>query len=240
MAASMSLVVSLLVVHNASHSHNAIKAYLGRAAKIEEAQTALWDPESLPEKWTPSILPLPLTSSKARPPTKEPKRMGCQWVDSTWAGKGEGLGSVAVQLPDVYFTEEQRLLLGGGPRSEACGCLSVGIGCCVCGNTLGVHKTLCATHRHMLPASSYTFLADSVSPPSPLRRKSPTPDQEQSRYQPYSVPWPRTPATLDDWLSQARLTPSEEELGSLSSRVGQNIPQYEFNALAAAASNEAT
>ncbi|KAJ7249138.1 hypothetical protein B0H12DRAFT_1122812 [Mycena haematopus] len=58
--------------------------------------------------------------------------------------------------------------LGGVPRMSECGCCAVGVGCCVCGNALGVYNTFCAAHSN--PAS-FTFLEGSVSPPVPPMRK---------------------------------------------------------------------
>ncbi|KAJ6573169.1 hypothetical protein DFH09DRAFT_1312419 [Mycena vulgaris] len=69
--------------------------------------------------------------------------------------------------------------LGGGPRKESCGCVRVAVGCCVCGNALGLRTTLCTTHSHTHHTDStrtecdYTFLADAVSPPLSHRRKIP-------------------------------------------------------------------
>ncbi|KAJ7079241.1 hypothetical protein B0H15DRAFT_1025558 [Mycena belliarum] len=103
---------------------------------------------------------------------------------TTWLGDADGVGWTAIPLPSEYFTDDQRCQLGGGPRSQDCGCAATGIGCRICGNTLGVRQTVCRAHRAMGGAAhavSYTFLGDAVSPPIPRRRKIPATLVSRSR-----------------------------------------------------------
>ncbi|KAJ6537864.1 hypothetical protein B0H19DRAFT_1078973 [Mycena capillaripes] len=134
------------------------------------------------QKWVVPILPLPLDDS---PPSQMPKASTVCGATihtrasprgpKTWLGCADALGPTVIPLPAEYFTDDQKCHLAGGPRTKSCGCIMVGVGCCLCGNTLGVHRTLCAAHFSILKAShrsSYTFLAESVSPSLPRRRKA--------------------------------------------------------------------
>ncbi|KAJ7669752.1 hypothetical protein B0H17DRAFT_1209512 [Mycena rosella] len=187
------------------------------------------------EKWAVPFLPLPLDDPplSRRPAVKPTTGCGARIHShasprgaKTWTGCSDAAGRTAVPLPGEYFTDEQRCQLGGGPRKEECGCTTVGVGCCVCGNTLGVHKTVCRAHRKMLGAAhptSYTFLADAVSPPLPRRSKIPvTIDRSEPRTPPRNnthdlVSW-------NNWLGQSRErlrepSPTRSEMESLAAQM---------------------
>ncbi|KAJ7444463.1 hypothetical protein FB451DRAFT_1434325 [Mycena latifolia] len=193
------------------------------------------------EKWVVPFLPLPLDDSHMSqgPPVKP--NTGCGATIHTrassrgkkWIGSADAAGRTVVKLPSEYFTDEQRCQLSGGPRRDECGCATVGMGCCVCGNTLGVRKTLCRAHRKMVGAphaTSYTFLADAVSPPLPRRSKIPiTIDRATSAPRTSTS---RDPLNMADWLSQARdrqLEPSptrsevEQETDSMTGQIEASL-----------------
>ncbi|KAJ7853833.1 hypothetical protein B0H14DRAFT_2580222 [Mycena olivaceomarginata] len=131
-------------------------------------------PQVSPPRHLPQILPLPLDEVGPRV-IAETSNTGCGTKINLRASPGHrmwvlrGSARTVVPLSAEYFTEEKKRALGGVPRMEVCGCTIQGVGCCVCGNALGVYHTHCSTH---LAASShpYIFLPDSVSPPLPLGR----------------------------------------------------------------------
>ncbi|KAJ6535297.1 hypothetical protein DFH09DRAFT_1325125 [Mycena vulgaris] len=160
-----------------------------------------------------TFLPLPLEDPRLSQAPPEMLSTGCGAIihtrasprgSRTWTGCSDAAGPTAVPLASEYFTDNERCHLGGGPRKEECGCKTIGVGCCVCGNTLGVHRTLCRAHRSMLAAphpTYYTFLTDAVSPPVPRRSKIPiTIERSQSR----TPTRTNDPLSLTTWLSQAR------------------------------------
>ncbi|KAJ7782258.1 hypothetical protein DFH07DRAFT_789972 [Mycena maculata] len=216
-------------------------------------------PRAAPSKYVVPILPLPLDHDLAE--VAQPNRTtGCgttvhasasrggQW---TWVGSGEFASSTVVLLPPEYFTGAQKRELGGVPRKEDCGCITVGVGCCVCGNTLGVLKTRCETHIKTTKSypTSYIFLADAVSPPIPPRtrvqktRTSNTPIQPTvTRTDP---PAPTPSATrgsfnfdLSDWLtpsSDPPRPPSPSELQAMADELAAEAEEEEAEQQAAAA-----
>ncbi|KAJ7090742.1 hypothetical protein B0H15DRAFT_930247 [Mycena belliarum] len=135
-------------------------------------------PALLPTPYAVPILPLPLTPPAAAPAGAAARSTGCGAVVHSGARPGSthwtasaGRGAAArtvVPLPPAYLSAAQNESLGGVPRTDECGCVTLGVGCAVCGNALGTHTTPCARHR-----VAYTFLASAVSPPLPRRRKIP-------------------------------------------------------------------
>ncbi|KAJ7162416.1 hypothetical protein C8R46DRAFT_1353352 [Mycena filopes] len=88
-----------------------------------------------------------------------------------WIAPADSVLPTVVPLSADYFTPQQKRHLGGVPRAEECGCRAEGVGCCICGNTLGIRRTYCSAHERPTGTNttSYLFLAESVSPPL-LRR----------------------------------------------------------------------
>ncbi|KAJ7110800.1 hypothetical protein C8R43DRAFT_1243033 [Mycena crocata] len=181
------------------------------------------------KKYVVPFLPFPLEDPVSRI-SQEKQTTGCGTRLHTsvhpglpgWIGSGEDGGSAIVPLPVEYFTTQQKEELGGVPRKEQCGCITTGIGCCVCGNTLGVQKTRCAAHRVTEShAVIHTFLASAVSPPIPPARKRRIPI-DHPRPQPTPRTQPRTPANaapprsftfdMGNWLSENRARPEYEAL----------------------------
>ncbi|KAJ6571178.1 hypothetical protein B0H19DRAFT_657918 [Mycena capillaripes] len=196
-------------------------------------------PRSSPKKYAASMLPLPLDEESSQPRTEDHTN-GCgttlhvsargNYRHKTWFGEGDSVHRTVVLLPAEYFTEVQKRELGGVPRKAECGCLTVGVGCCICGNTLGTLTTRCEVH--MMDSSYptfYTFLGAAVSPPIPIRaprRKVPlnppttiTPPpvmHAATEIQPSTIA--ADPFNLAEWIrlseSSARApawTPTEEE-----------------------------
>ncbi|KAJ6484069.1 hypothetical protein C8R45DRAFT_1099230 [Mycena sanguinolenta] len=133
-----------------------------------------------------------------------------------------------VPLSAEYFTDSQKRDLHGVPRMSECGCAAIGVGCCVCGNALGVYSTYCATHSE--PAS-YIFLSGSVSPPIPLRQwrfhSRPTPPAIEATVTATSTSEPRRDSRLstlfDSWMRQSyerqpSPPPTEEELRDMAAQ----------------------
>ncbi|KAJ7604437.1 hypothetical protein DFH06DRAFT_1349464 [Mycena polygramma] len=152
-------------------------------------------PWGSPHKFDVPILPLPLEDPHTSQTSKRIST-GCgarihirasPQGPTTWVGSADATGPTVVPLPEQYFTAEQISILGGGPKAKRCGCITSGAGCRVCGNTLGVQRTFCSKHVSLLNhinQTSYTFLAEAVSPPLPLRKKpivvQPAPRPESS------------------------------------------------------------
>ncbi|KAJ7642361.1 hypothetical protein DFH06DRAFT_1334237 [Mycena polygramma] len=151
------------------------------------------------EKFDVPILPLPLEDAHTSQTSKRSTGCGARihiraspQAPATWVGSADATGPSVVPLPEQYFTAEQIHILGGGPKAKRCGCITSGAGCRVCGNTLGIQRTFCSTHVFLLNhinQTSYTFLAEAVSPPLP-RRKTPVVVQ----------PMPRPESSLESWL----------------------------------------
>ncbi|KAJ7176109.1 hypothetical protein C8R43DRAFT_1118641 [Mycena crocata] len=185
------------------------------------------------EKWVVPMLPLPLGESRTSPSPTERPSTGCgstihasasQRGLKTWIGASDAAGRTVIPLPAEYFTDDQRSQLGGGPKNESCGCVIIGVGCCICGNTLGVHKTLCTAHHAMRTISRrtyYIFLADSVSPPLVRKRKAPI----------VVIDRPRTDSfAFANWLAQSRRrepSPSRRELGEMTRRLNEQSSREE-------------
>ncbi|CAK5282149.1 unnamed protein product [Mycena citricolor] len=139
------------------------------------------------ERYRVPCLPTPLESSAPEPGCSAQRTgtrsTGCGALvharasptsGRTWYAPGEGSGATVIPLGDEYFTVAQKKILGGGPRVDVCGCVTNGVGCAVCGNTLGLLKTACNSHADCfsgLPRVHYTLLSDAVSPPLARRRK---------------------------------------------------------------------
>ncbi|KAJ7642227.1 hypothetical protein FB45DRAFT_366525 [Roridomyces roridus] len=88
-----------------------------------------------------------------------------------WLASGEVVTRAVVLLPPEYFTERQQVRLDAIPRISECGCMTVGVGCGICGNALGSLTTRCEQHftsGSLKYPTVYNFLPDSVSPPLPL------------------------------------------------------------------------
>ncbi|KAF7296964.1 hypothetical protein MIND_00928400 [Mycena indigotica] len=89
---------------------------------------------------------------------------------SEWGAEGGELARSVVTLDAAYFTPALRMLIAGhvqgsnADTQSACGCLSRGLACAVCGNALGVERIFCATHDSDGPKRSYVFLHGAVSP----------------------------------------------------------------------------
>jgi hypothetical protein len=92
------------------------------------------------QKWEVPILPLPLDDPHPSPMSIGKPSTGCGAIIHTsasprglrtWLGCADAIGSTAISLPAEYFTEDQKCLLGGGPKTKDCGCVTVGMGCCV-------------------------------------------------------------------------------------------------------------
>ncbi|KAJ7113273.1 hypothetical protein C8R43DRAFT_1138699 [Mycena crocata] len=168
----------------------------GAEVDLSPNDTSLW---GSPQKWVVSILPLPLEGSPTSPTLIERPSTGCGATIHTgvvpddlgrWRGPTAGVGRTVMPLSADYFKAKQNSLLGESPHTAACGCVTVGVGCCVCGNTLDVRKTFCAAHLAVVGAShpTYTFLADAVSPSLLPRRKNYTTNQVRERSHAPSVP----------------------------------------------------
>ncbi|KAJ7465792.1 hypothetical protein B0H11DRAFT_2049286 [Mycena galericulata] len=196
-------------------------------------------PRVAPKKHVVPMLPLPLEQGSSKVPA-ETRSTGCGTTVHVsaspasrnckkWVGDGDKVGSTVVLLPPEYFRERQKWELGGVPRKEECGCLTVGVGCCVCGNTLGTLTTRCEGHitadMSAYP-TFYTFLGEAVSPPVPrpvYNRKarmpvSPTPSTPQTQATPTAATRTHARFDLADWLSESYVrrrvqspTPSEIE-----------------------------
>ncbi|KAJ7138363.1 hypothetical protein C8R44DRAFT_868660 [Mycena epipterygia] len=186
-----------------------------------EPVPTLLDPTN-PKPWGSSLkcvvpfLPLPLDDRLSQFP-KAKLSTGCGAEiyarasprgGKTWNATAGAAGPTVAPLPAEYFTDEQKYHLAGGPKKEECGCVTFGVGCCVCGNALGVCKTHCLAHLSMLTGSqptSYIFLADAVSPPLPSPCKIPiSVDRRESR-----TPSRTDAFNLETWLSQSRDRPRE-------------------------------
>ncbi|KAF8162299.1 hypothetical protein K438DRAFT_1776002 [Mycena galopus ATCC 62051] len=155
----------------------------------------------------PSILPIPLDEARPRH-VAQGSSTGCgtllglraQSGGQMWLLRGAA-ERVVVPLSPEYFTEDQKRQLGGVPRMNECGCTAVGVGCCVCGNALGVYNTYCATHFKPKSSTSYQFLAASVSPLLPLRARNrritraPTATVSIAPPAPSSIAYPTATAT---------------------------------------------
>ncbi|KAJ6468033.1 hypothetical protein C8R47DRAFT_1152262 [Mycena vitilis] len=137
-------------------------------------------PRTSPRKYVVPILPLPV-DEELPPICSDNGTTGCgatvhvsasRGGQQQWTGAGDSAGPTVVLLPDKYFAGHQKRDLGGVPRKEECGCLTVGVGCCVCGNTLGTLRTFCEKHvaKKSCPVV-YKFLAAAVSPPLPVRQR---------------------------------------------------------------------
>ncbi|KAJ7766029.1 hypothetical protein B0H16DRAFT_1687089 [Mycena metata] len=180
------------------------------------------------QEWSIPFLPLPLNEPQGRhiPPTKPSTGCGTQIHGSgtprgvrTWTAAGNAGGSSIIPLPTKYFTEEQKGFLGGGPKSSECGCVTVGVGCCVwwvsssspffvivpthsiSGNALGIHKTFCETHSlARAQPTTYTFLAEAVSPPLPHLGKARTAIEVSAPNTPRVDSAPAT--RFENWIGQ--------------------------------------
>ncbi|KAF7376970.1 hypothetical protein MSAN_00114800 [Mycena sanguinolenta] len=180
----------------------------------------------------PSMLPLSLNM---RPVHPEVSSTGCGTKIHHRATPGHRvwLLTSATTLPTVvplsaeYFTEAQKRDLHGVPRMSECGCTAIGVGCCVCGNALGIYRTHCSTHSQ--PAS-YTFLPGSVSPPLPPRQwrfhARPTPPAIEAIATTTSTSEPRVESRLstlfDSWMRDSSQRweppppPTDEELRDMA------------------------
>ncbi|KAJ7436348.1 hypothetical protein FB451DRAFT_1571093 [Mycena latifolia] len=185
-----------------------------------EAAPARVDPTSPyprigPPKYIVPMLPLPLDERESLIGAREAKRStGCgariysgaiPGGAKTWVGRGGTAGPSVVSLPEEYLSPAQNERLGDVPRKDECGCVTVGVGCAVCGNALGALTTPCEKHV----SAAYTFLAEAVSPPLPRRRKIPivieqerTPPVDRERA-PLAAPRQHDPFDLAAWLSQS-------------------------------------
>ncbi|KAJ6464763.1 hypothetical protein C8R47DRAFT_67754 [Mycena vitilis] len=151
------------------------------------------------QKFDVPILPLPLEDPHTSQTSQRSTGCGARihiraspQGPTTWVGSADSIGPTVVPLPEQYFTAEQISILGGGPKAKRCGCITSGVGCRACGNTLGVQRTFCSTHVSLvnhINQTSYSFLADGVSPPLPGRK---TPVVAQ--------PMPRPDSSLESWL----------------------------------------
>ncbi|KAJ7642126.1 hypothetical protein FB45DRAFT_1126424 [Roridomyces roridus] len=138
-------------------------------------------PRTSPGKPTPSFLPTS-TPSHALSSTKSDEARpsnGCgatihfsgtlESCGGLWRGEGGAIGSTVVLLPAEYFTDRQKSWIEGVPRLDICGCMTVGVGCCICGNVLGSFTLLCEEHieSNAGDPTFYNFLPEAVSPPLP-------------------------------------------------------------------------
>ncbi|KAJ6471564.1 hypothetical protein C8R47DRAFT_744525 [Mycena vitilis] len=155
-------------------------------------------PKKRPKKYAIPMLPLPLEGKPS--PSTGNGTTGCGTIiyvkasrggNYWWEGAGHAAGPSVVLLPEIYFSPLDKQILGGVPRKEVCGCLTVGVGCCVCGNTLGSLTTRCEGHAKTTGCPIiYAFLADAVSPPippKPRNRKRITRIEESSANPPTAV-----------------------------------------------------
>ncbi|KAJ7199366.1 hypothetical protein GGX14DRAFT_545068 [Mycena pura] len=144
-------------------------------APADPASDTWWDARR------PAIVPsLPSPLDGAAPvaiaiPARPPSTTGCgarvhagaQAARSRgrWMGPVDGVAATVVPLADDYFSEEDRSVLE--LRAEGCGCRVDGVGCAICGNSLGALFTPCAAHtsRSSARQTHYTFLPVAVSPP---------------------------------------------------------------------------
>ncbi|KAJ7642101.1 hypothetical protein FB45DRAFT_901797 [Roridomyces roridus] len=133
-------------------------------------------PRTAPSKPGPRILPI-----TTAPQARTTNNTGCGTTVHTgampirerrvWYASGEAVSRAVVFLPPEYFTERQQMELDALPRMDECGCMTVGVGCGICGNALGSLTTRC--ERHFTSGSLkyptvYNFLPEAVSPPLPL------------------------------------------------------------------------
>ncbi|KAJ7137307.1 hypothetical protein C8R46DRAFT_1361899 [Mycena filopes] len=137
-------------------------------------------PARAPAPYIVPILPLPLDEKSLSGEVDATTITGCGTkIHSTavsggrriWIAPADCVLPTVVPLSADYFTAQQKRHLGGVPRAEECGCRAEGVGCCICGNTLGIRRTYCPAHERPTGTNttSYLFLAESVSPPL-LRR----------------------------------------------------------------------
>ncbi|KAJ7642276.1 hypothetical protein FB45DRAFT_902145 [Roridomyces roridus] len=135
-------------------------------------------PRAAPRKSGPRILPM--TSTTTAPDTSQESNTGCGTTIHTgampthdrrvWYASGEAVTPAVVLLPPEYFTERQRLQLDAIPRIAECGCMTVGVGCGICGNPLGSITARCEPHftsEPLMYPTKYNFLPEAVSPPFP-------------------------------------------------------------------------
>ncbi|KAF7354062.1 hypothetical protein MVEN_01093500 [Mycena venus] len=123
----------------------------------------------------PHFLPIPPERSPPPPPSRKRKRSnGCGKIlhygaivspNNMWRA-AEVRGGGIVPLEDDYFPKavQKRLLFGWKP----CGCVRTGVGCALCGNTLGALFTPCRLHQESEHGTNYySILPSAVSPPIP-------------------------------------------------------------------------
>ncbi|KAJ7116286.1 hypothetical protein C8R43DRAFT_1038456 [Mycena crocata] len=211
-------------------------------------EVSIPSPYGSTEKYVVPFLPFPLENPMSQAPREKPST-GCGTRIHIsahpgrigWVGSGEDGGNTIVPLPAEYFTAEQKEELDGIPRKENCGCITTGIGCCVCGNILGAQKTRCAAHRGTEShATRYNFLASAVSPPIPLARKRRVP-LNQPHPQPTPRTPPRTPANATphqnfERRSRAESEPlTQSEMDSLAAQMDAEAEEEEAERVAAEA-----
>ncbi|KAK6996655.1 hypothetical protein R3P38DRAFT_1954896 [Favolaschia claudopus] len=203
------------------------------------------------KQYSVPILPLPLDTPVSSLPTTSstgcgavvhrnpmPDRQAWQWT-----GKAADVGNSVIRISGNYFTEEEQQILKGVDLKDECGCLTVGVGCCVCGNRLGVRKTFCSQHRSTDDAI-YTFLSDSVSPPVPPRPRNkrvgdafsrdpspPVPPRQPSLFVAPSNPWwedeaHRQEIEADQRYYEATLRGLEQEAETEHARIQEAAARF--------------